>query len=329
MRKKKDAALEYMLKLGIFPAKSPSGALEQLRSVMDPETLKTVLTSEETGEDPQAFYRAKNRTPETALTVSGAFWGDVLRKACGLIDVSPDVFCPAAGAKKSLTGAEEAERSARDAAGVPVFRAAEAGCDCGIVSCFIAQRYPEAEVTGADLCAEGISAAEKLAEKLGLSNVRFVNGAAETLEAGAFDVVFSLRTMHENCDVEEPELLWDEDTPGGAEMPESAELQGAVVVPGGAKAVSALLRQYEEACFQALGPFAAGIAALLKPGGRFLSIERRGGSKSVDALGSAFERALESVGLTGLPELRRELLCSEVGQETILEVRVFVKPPHT
>ena len=43
MRKKKDAALDYMLKLGIFPAKTPSGALEQLRTVMDPETLKEVL----------------------------------------------------------------------------------------------------------------------------------------------------------------------------------------------------------------------------------------------------------------------------------------------
>ena len=40
MKKKKDAALDYMLKLGIFPAKTPSGALEQLRTVMDPETLK-------------------------------------------------------------------------------------------------------------------------------------------------------------------------------------------------------------------------------------------------------------------------------------------------
>ena len=47
MKKKKDAALEYMLKLGIFPAKSPSGALEQLRTVMDPETLKEVLTAED------------------------------------------------------------------------------------------------------------------------------------------------------------------------------------------------------------------------------------------------------------------------------------------
>ena len=101
MKKKKDAALEYMLKLGIFPAKSPSGALEQLKSVMDPETLKEVLTAEETEGDPQAFYRVKNRTLETALTVSGAFGGDVLRKACGLIDASPEVFCPAAGAEKS------------------------------------------------------------------------------------------------------------------------------------------------------------------------------------------------------------------------------------
>ena len=286
MKKKKDAALEYMLKLGIFPAKSPSGALEQLRAVMDPETLKEVLTAEETEGDPQAFYRVKNRTLETALTVSGAFGGDVLRKACGLIDASPEVFCPAAGAEKVLADATENSS----------FRVVEAGCDCGIVSCFIAQRFPEAEVTGADLCAEGISAAGKLAEKLGLSNVRFVNRALELLEAGTFDVVFSLRTMHENCDVEEPE--------------DAAEDK---------------LWEYEKACFEALGPFAAGIAALLRPGGRFLSIERRGGSGSVDALGHAFERALESAGLTGLPEKRRQLVCSEVGQESILEVRVFEK----
>ena len=91
MKKKKDAALDYMLKLGIFPAKTPSGALEQLRTVMDPETLKEVLTAEETEGDPQAFYRVKNRTLDTALTVSGAFGGDVLRKACGLIDALKDI----------------------------------------------------------------------------------------------------------------------------------------------------------------------------------------------------------------------------------------------
>ena len=292
MKKKKDAALEYMLKLGIFPAKSSSGALEQLRTVMDPETLKEVLTAEETEGDPQAFYRVKNRTLETALTVSGAFGGDVLRKACGLIDALPEVFCPATGG--------------------PSFRVAEAGCDCGIVSCFIAQRYPEAEVTGADLCAEGISAAKKLAEKLGLSNVRFVNGAAESLEAGAFDVVFSLRTMHENCDVEEPE----DEADAASEGPAPAEDMNSMPAP---------LRQYEEACFEALGPYAAGIAALLKTGGRSLSIERRGGNGAVDALGNAFERALKAAGLTGLPEVRRQLVCTEVGQETVLEVRFFEK----
>ena len=297
MKKKKDAALEYMLKLGIFPAKSPSGALEQLKSVMDPETLKEVLTAEETEGDPQAFYRVKNRTLDTALTVSGAFGGDVLRKACGLIDASPEVFGPAAGAGVSGPGA--------------AFRVAEVGCDCGIVSCFIAQRYPDAEVTGADLCAEGISAAEKLAEKLGLSNVRFVKGAAETLDASAFDVVFSLRTMHENCDVEEPE--------------DASSAGGPANAPVGAEAVPEPLRQYEEACFEALRPYAAGIATLLKPGGRFLSIERRGGSETVDALGNAFERALETAGLTCLPEMRRQLVCTEVGQETVLEVRAFSK----
>ena len=311
MKKKKDAALEYMLKLGIFPAKSPSGALEQLRNVMDPETLKEVLTAEETEGDPQAFYRVKNRTLDTALTVSGAFGGDVLRKACGLIDATPEVFCPAAGAGVSGPGAAFRAAEAGDSRSGAAFHVAETGCDCGIVSCFIAQRYPDAEVTGADLCAEGISAAEKLAEKLGLSNVRFVNGAADTLEAGAFDVVFSLRTMHENCDVEEPE-----DAPAAG---------GPANAPAGAEAVPDPLRQYEEACLAALRHYAAGIASLLKPGGRFLSVERRGGSETMDALGNAFERALETAGLTCLPEMRRQLVCTEVGQETVLEVRAFSK----
>ena len=311
MKKKKDAALDYMLKLGIFPAKTPSGALEQLRTVMDPETLKEVLTAEETEGDPQAFYRVKNRTLDTALTVSGAFGGDVLRKACGLIDASPEVFGPAAGAGVSGPGAAFRAAEAGDSRSGAAFRVAEAGCDCGIVSCFIAQRYPDAEVTGADLCAEGISAAEKLAEKLGLSNVRFVKGAAETLDAGAFDVVFSLRTMHENCDVEEPE-----DAPAAG---------GPANAPAGAEAVPDPLRQYEEACLAALRHYAAGIASLLKPGGRFLSVERRGGSETMDALGNAFERALETAGLTCLPEMRRQLVCTEVGQETVLEVRAFSK----
>jgi len=311
MKKKKDAALDYMLKLGIFPAKTPSGALEQLRTVMDPETLKEVLTAEETEGDPQAFYRVKNRTLDTALTVSGAFGGDVLRKACGLIDALPEVFGPAAGAGVSGPGAAVRAAEAGDSRSGAAFCVAEAGCDCGIVSCFIAQRYPEAEVTGADLCAEGISAAEKLAEKLGLSNVRFVKGAAETLDAGAFDVVFSLRTMHENCDVEEPE-----DAPAAG---------GPANAPAGAEAVPDPLRQYGKACFAALRPYAAGIATLLKPGGRFLSVERRGGSEAMDALGNAFERALETAGLTCLPEMRRQLVCTEVGQETVLEVRAFSK----
>ena len=134
MKKKKDAALDYMLKLGIFPAKTPSGALEQLRTVMDPETLKEVLTAEETEGDPQAFYRVKNRTLDTALTVSGAFGGDVLRKACGLIDALPEVFGPAAGAGVSGPGAAFRAAEAGDSRSGAAFHVAETGCDCGIVS---------------------------------------------------------------------------------------------------------------------------------------------------------------------------------------------------
>lgn len=288
MKKKKDAALEYMKKLDIFPAKSPSGAVEQLRQVMDPAELTAVLTAEETGEDPQAFYRVKNRTLETALTVSGAFGGDVLRKACAYLD----------GREELREGAACAEQGQNSGSGA--FRILESGCDCGIVTCFLAERLPGAEVSGADLSEQGIAAARQLAERLQLSNVTFLAGTPEAYPAGTADAVISLRTMHENCDVPEPE---EGDGRDASQAEQCAE-------------------QYAAACAEALFPYAAQIAGALKSGGCLYSIERQSGlllPDGQDALIAGWVRALERAGLRELPEERKELLCMEVGQESRLQ----------
>ncbi len=48
------------------------------------------------------------------------------------------------------------------------------GCDIGIQTCFFATFYPEAQVIGVDQCAKSLQCAQRLAERLGLKNVQFV-----------------------------------------------------------------------------------------------------------------------------------------------------------
>ena len=203
MKKKRDAALEYMLQLGITPAKSASGAREQIRRVMDVDALTRLLESDEADRDPGAFYRFKNQTLEAGLTFSGAFSGEILRKMCAEADAHPECFIPKA---------EISETSGP--------KILEVGCDCGILSCFLAKRFPEAEVLGLDRCSESIAAAKELAERLKLTNVRFIAGTPGDLTAQSevpgnlhpgFDTVVSLRTMHENCVVADEESLSPEE----------------------------------------------------------------------------------------------------------------------
>jgi len=57
-------------------------------------------------------------------------------------------------------------------------RILDIGCDNGIVTCFYASQFPDAEVLGIDRCAEGIACAEHLVRTLGLKNVVFIHGDA-------------------------------------------------------------------------------------------------------------------------------------------------------
>ena len=270
MKRKKDAGLLYMQELGIMPAKNAAQAREALERLPDHEALFRALTDDAAG--PQEFYKVKNRDLPTSMAVNGAFSGDVYRKACNVVDGAPELFGP---------------------------EILDLGCEAGIMTCFLAKRFPGSRVTGTDLCPEAVAAARELKAQLGTENAVFTE-AAGTRPSGSFDTVFSLRTMHENCDVPE------DDAAGPA--------------------------VYEDACAAALRDYAEGLSACLKPDGRILFIEREGsifhdaapeddvpvpeGADGRDALLRGFLRALSAAGLRPLKGSYRRISAMEAGQES-------------
>ncbi len=87
------------------------------------------------------FYDFKNSDPEISRALSEAYDGDIIRKACNYISSHKDYF------------------------GETIL---EVGCDCGIISCFLAKSFPDAEIVSIDRCAAAIKIAKDFAKKQGL-----------------------------------------------------------------------------------------------------------------------------------------------------------------
>lgn len=171
MKKQKDAGLQYLIELGIRPAKDKNGVYLQLQERLGKgpaDELKKELWGET---DAQRIYDIKNADWKTAVTFSGAYDGDFYRQACNWL-----------GAHKEQFGQE----------------ILEVGCDCGIISCFLGRLLPQAHITAIDRTQTAIAAAEQLAERLQVKNVTFLCTDLHDLAAGQFDTVLSMRTMHEN-----------------------------------------------------------------------------------------------------------------------------------
>jgi 2-polyprenyl-3-methyl-5-hydroxy-6-metoxy-1,4-benzoquinol methylase len=75
------------------------------------------------------------------------------------------------------------------------------GCENGIVSCFYAMRFPEAEVIGIDIQQNAISCAKELASQLEISNISFITTDLRDIKSFSsnlsFDLITSLRSFHE------------------------------------------------------------------------------------------------------------------------------------
>lgn len=85
----------------------------------------------------------------------------------------------------------------------------DVGCDNGVLTCFFATQYPEAEVVGVDRCAEGIACARELGRRLNLANVRFEIRDLLTLDSvfpdEFFDLIISSTVFHEVLEIPDPD----------------------------------------------------------------------------------------------------------------------------
>ena len=82
----------------------------------------------------------------------------------------------------------------------------EIGCDNGVTACFLALFYPNAEVIGIDMRKNGINRARELAKKLDLKKIQFISTDFKDYSQetkNEFDLIISLRTMHEMLDSQE------------------------------------------------------------------------------------------------------------------------------
>lgn len=75
------------------------------------------------------------------------------------------------------------------------------GCDNGLFACFVAKTFPTARIVGIDPCAEAIAVATQRARRAELTNVSFFIGTLDEYlrkePSATFDIVTSLLVFHE------------------------------------------------------------------------------------------------------------------------------------
>lgn len=142
----------YMQEVGLKYIKSTNDFLTGLAIRTDKDYTQKIaqeLNSRATRQNSSNsyFYQIKNENFDGSIFVSAAFDGGVFRHIGNLIIDNPKIFKG---------------------------KVVDFACDCGIVTCFIAKMYPDAQVVGVDINQLAIDNGVKLAEKLGLKNVEFI-----------------------------------------------------------------------------------------------------------------------------------------------------------
>ena len=156
------------------------------------------------------------------------------------------------------------------------------GCDSGLFACFIAQTFPTAKVVGLDPCAEAIAVATQRVQRAELNNVSFFAGTLDQYlqeeRPVPFDVVTSLLVFHE--------LL-----AGGHIGNESSLMMDRLFDFSSASTDRDLSSDLD--CIELRN-----IAEILKDDGRFISLDRWGGSAQL----LRWVRVCETAGLRITPQ---------------------------
>ena len=271
----------YLRSLGLRPAQDSDALAAQLRQAVGDAQAEAALsalytrrTQQETAtsgldrQETAAFYDRKNQHPQASLILSAAHDWDLLCQTCQWVTEHPDAF------------------------GATIL---DVGCDCGLLSCFLAQTFPHSRITSIDRSANGIHAAQKLAERLGLTNITFLHTDLETLPPMEFDTVFSSRTVQENYD---------------------PLLENARFLP---------LTHQGRICAQVFQRYTSLLCQFVKPGGTFVTVERM----ERDRVFLGYCLALHSQGLDLIPESHQELHCQEGDHTTTLQAFCGVKEGRT
>ena len=143
---------EFMKRLDLKYFKNTKDFVADLMYKTDKEyttEVATFLNSRALGQnsDNDSFYRLKNKTLAGSLCVSAAFDSGVFRHIGNMLVDNSDLLCGTV---------------------------LDIGCDCGIVTCFMASENPDTKFIGVDKNELAVNNAKELAESLGLDNVEFV-----------------------------------------------------------------------------------------------------------------------------------------------------------
>ncbi|MGN1329402.1 MAG: methyltransferase domain-containing protein [Eubacterium sp.] len=168
----------YMQKIGLKYIKNSNEFIAGLAYRTDKNyatKVATELNARGTGQSAgnAVFYKMKNESLEASIYISAAFDGGLFRHLGNMIIDNPELFSG---------------------------RVIDMGCDCGIVTCFIAKMYPECKITGVDINESAVENARKLAQRLELSNVDFVcSDVYEYKAEEKADTICSFRGLLDIC----------------------------------------------------------------------------------------------------------------------------------
>ena len=163
----------------------------------------------------------------------------------------------------------------------------DVGCDIGIVSCFLGWLFPEKHIVSIDKIEKSIRLAEKLAKKLGITNIEFrrtdVKKVAET-----FDTVFSSRTLHENS-------------------------------MNGIPAVIPDFLACSKTIAEKMTPYANAVTALINEGGTFVTCERQ----ELDPVFLAWVNVLSGCGFNMLAGSHKRIIAKELNKKSEFQAGVY------
>ncbi len=161
------------------------------------------------------------------------------------------------------------------------------GCGNGILTCFLAEKFPDVHLLGEDLSENAVKLAQGLAAKLDLQNVGFYPAKTYSTDCSA-QTVISCRTVHEN--IEWPAL----DVRSQLSLEE--------------------LKGLHE-------PYCQYLAMLTKPGGCLISIERY----EDDISYASFIKTLEKYGFSRVTGTHEQFSCKNGDEIGTFQANVFKK----